>query len=366
MKFINLYQNLINLDHSLKNIKSLIKKNQFIGGPEISKFENNFSKFAKSKYCISVANGTDALEIAIESLNLPKNSEVIVPVNTWISAASAVVRNNLRLVFCDINLHDYSINVDDLKKKINKKTKLIIPVHLYGIPANMNKIKKLSSKNGIKIIEDCAQSHGSLINKKHVGTFGDLGTFSFFPSKNLGCIGDGGAIITNSKRLSNICRRIKNHGALKKYDHYLIGRNSRLDTIQAVILNAKIKFMNKIRNTRKINANLYFKHLKKINKIKLFKISKNSTNFYHQFVIKIDDRDKLQKYLKQNKVDTMIHYPYMLNELKIFKKYIKKNQKFLNSKNLGQKILSLPISEDHKKKDILRVIKLITKYYKIK
>jgi len=124
--------------------------------------------------------------------------------------------------------------------------------------------------------------------------------------------------------------------------------------------------MNKIRNTRKINANLYFKHLKKINKIKLFKISKNSTNFYHQFVIKIDDRDKLQKYLKQNQVDTMIHYPYMLNELKIFKKYIKKNQKFLNSKNLGQKILSLPISEDHKKKDILRVIKLITKYYKIK
>jgi len=366
MKFLNLYQNIVKLDSSIKNIKSQLKKNQFIGGPEVLKFENKFSKFVKSKYCISVANGTDALEIAIESLNLPKNSEAIVPVNTWISAAAAVVRNGLKLVFCDINLKDYSINLNDLKRKINRKTKLIIPVHLYGIPSNMYEIKKLSKKYGIKIIEDCAQSHGTLINQKHVGTFGDLGTFSFFPSKNLGCLGDGGAIITDDKKLSLICRRIKNHGSLYKYDHQVIGRNSRLDTIQAVILNAKIKSLKSIIKKRKENAKLYFKYLNKFNEISLIKLNKNYTNSYHQFVIRLNDRDKLRKFLKKKKIESMIHYPQMLNELKIFKKYLKKNQKFINSKNLGKKILSLPISEDHKKNDILYVIEMIDEYYKTK
>ena len=364
MKFLNLYSNISNLNTSINNIKKLLKKNQIIGGPEVEKFEYNFSKYVNSKYCISVANGTDALEIAIESLKLPVDSEVIIPVNTWISAAEAVVRNNLKIVFCDINLLDYSIDLNDLKKKINRKTKLIIPVHLYGVPSNMNEIIKLSKKYNIKIIEDCAQAHGSYIKNKHVGTFGDLGTFSFYPSKNLGCFGDGGAIITNNKKLSIICRRIKNHGSLSKYDHEVIGRNSRLDSIQAVILNNNLKKLKKSIKIKNRNVNLYLKNLKEIKKISFIKYNKNFINSHHQFVIRVKERDKLRKFLKKNQIETMIHYPYMLDELKVFKKHSIKRSKLINSKNLGKKILSLPISEDHKKRDILQVINIIKKFYK--
>jgi len=366
MKFIDLYQNVPNKKILLKSINSLIKNNQFVGGAQVLKFEKKFSKFVNSKYCISVANGTDAIEIAIESLNLPKNSEAIVPVNTWISTAEAVVRNGLKLIFCDISLEDYSLDINDLKKKITKNTKLILPVHLYGIPSNMKEIKKISIKNKIKIVEDCAQAHGTMINKKHVGNFGDLGAFSFFPSKNLGCFGDGGAIITQNKKLSEICRRIKNHGSLKKYDHKIIGRNSRLDSIQALVLNNKLKYYKNNLNKRIENANLYLKYLSKIPEIQLYKIKKNSKYSYHQFVIRVKERDKLMIFLKKRKIETMIHYPYMLNELKIFKNYINKNYKFKNSKNLGKKILSLPVSEDHNKKDILYVIRNIENFYNYK
>ena len=163
----------------------MVKGSNFVGGKEVEKFEKNFAKFTNAKNCISLANGTDALEIALKSLNLKKGSEVIVPVNTWIATAEAVVNNGHKLVFCDINLNDYSISLTNLKNKITNKTRAIIAVHLYGVPTNVIKIKKLIKNKNIKIIEDCAQAHGSKIGKKHVGTMGDIGTFSFFPGKNL-------------------------------------------------------------------------------------------------------------------------------------------------------------------------------------
>ena len=326
MKFINLYKNTPNKDLIFKNIKSLVENNNLVGGKEVQNFEKNFSKYVKSKYCISVANGTDALEIAIESLNLPKNSEAIVPVNTWISSAEAVIRNGLKLVFCDINPANYTIDINDLKKRITKKTKLILPVHLYGIPSSMKEIIRIAKKNNIKIVEDCAQAHGSKINNKHMGTFGDIGAFSFFPSKNLGCFGDGGAIITNNKKLDTICRRIKNHGSLHKHDHKIIGRNSRLDSIQASVLNVKLKYYEKALKIRIRNSSIYSKNFKKINELNLYNVPKNYRIYYHQYVISYKNRDKLMKYLNKNNIETMVHYPKMLNELNIFKKY--KNQNF--------------------------------------
>ena len=364
MKFINLYKNTPNKDLIFRNIKSLIENNNLVGGKEVKNFEKNFSKYVKSKYCISVANGTDALEIAIESLNLPKNSEAIVPVNTWISTAEAVIRNGLKLVFCDINPENYTIDINDLKKRITKKTKLILPVHLYGIPSTMKEIIRIAKKNNIRIVEDCAQAHGSKINNKHMGTFGDLGAFSFFPSKNLGCFGDGGAIITNNKKIETICRRIKNHGSLYKHDHKIIGRNSRLDSIQASVLNVKLKHYEKALKIRIRNSSIYSKNFKKINELSLYKVPKNYQISYHQYVIRLNkNRDKLMKYLNKKNIETMVHYPKMLNELNIFKKYVKKNQKFLNSKKLGSKILSLPISEDHNEKDIKKVINLVKSFF---
>ena len=358
VKFTSLFKLVAQKKAILSKINYLIKNSKFIAGPEVENFEKKFSNFTGSKFCVSVANGTDALEIAVKSLNLKKNSEIIVPVNTWISTAEAVVNNGYKLVFCDVNLDDYTISIDDLKKKINKKTKAIIAVHLYGNPANMNKIKKIANRKKIKIIEDCAQAHGSKIKGKHVGNFGNLATFSFFPGKNLGGFGDGGAIITNSKNLYNYCKRARNHGSSSKYDHKFSGRNSRLDTIQSAVLNIKLNSYNKILSKRKSLAKIYFDKLKNIKDIKVFNLKKLNTYCFHQFVIRLKSRDKLKKYLAKNMIDSSIHYPYMLNELKFFPK-----SNLKNSKNLGKKILSLPISEEHSKKEIEYVAKKINDFF---
>jgi dTDP-4-amino-4,6-dideoxygalactose transaminase len=360
IQFTNLYKLIPNKKLFFYKINNLLKNNQLIGGQEIADFQNEFSRFVNCKFTVAVANGTDALEIAIKSLKLKRNSEIIVPANTWISTASAVVNNGFKLVLCDVNLEDYTICLSDLKKKINKNTSCVIPVHLYGNPAHMISIKKIIGKKNIKIIEDCAQAQGSKINGKHVGTFGDIGTFSFFPSKNIGGIGDGGAIVTNHKKIFDYCIRHRNHGALDKYDHKFVGRNSRLDCINSCLIREKIKKYDLVLQKRRILAKLYHKNLRSIKNVKLYNYKKNFSYSYHQFVIRLEkDRDKLKLFLKKNKVETMIHYPYMLNELTFFN-YKKK----LNNCNmLGKKILSLPISEEHSAKEINYICKLIKSFF---
>ena len=362
VKFTNLYKLIPEKKKIINKINLLIKKSNFVGGQEIKNFENNFARFVGSKFCISLGNGTDALEIAIMSLNLKKGSEIIIPVNTWISSAEAIQNNGYKIVFCDVNLNDYSICLKDLKKKITSKTKAIIAVHLYGNPSDMNSINKIIKNKNIKIIEDCAQAHGTRIKNKHVGTFGDLGTFSFFPGKNLGAFGDAGAIITKSEKIYKFCLRERNHGALIKYDHKFSGRNSRLDTINCGVLNLKLKHYRSTLNKRKLLADTYFSKLKNIKQLKLFKLNKKNHHSFHQFVIRTNKRNKLRNFLNKNGVETMIHYPYMLNELKFFNY----KKKLKNSNNLGKKILSLPISEEHKKSEIIRVSKLIKNFFNIR
>ena len=362
IKFTNLYKLIIDKSIIFKKINTLIKNSKFVGGYEVLNFEKNFKSFVKAKYCVAVGNGTDALEMAVSSLNLKKGSEIIVPVNTWISTAEAVINSGYKVKFCDINLSDYSINIDDLKKQISKKTKAVIAVHLYGIPSDVIKIKKILHKKKIKLIEDCAQAHGSKIASKHVGTFGDLGTFSFFPGKNLGGIGDGGAVVTNSKKLYENIMRMRNHGALGKYDHKFSGRNSRLDTINAAVLDIKLKKYNHVIKTRNKIAKIYFKGLSKINEVSLFKLNKKNTCSFHQFVIRTKKRNQLMSFLTKNNIETMVHYPYMLNELKFFKN----NLKLKNSNNLGNQILSLPISEEHTLEEIDFIVEKINFYFKKK
>lgn len=359
VKFTNLYKLIPEKKKIFGKIKSLIKNSNFIGGSEVNKFEKNFKKFINAKYCVSLGNGTDALEIAIKSLNLKKNSEIIVPNNTWISTSEAVVNNNCKVVFCDVNLDDYSICLNDLKKKISKKTSAIIPVHLYGVATNIISIKKIIQKRNIKIIEDCAQAHGATLNKRKVGSLGDIGCFSFFPGKNLGAFGDGGALVTNSKKIYSNALRIRNHGALKKYDHKFAGRNSRLDTIQAGVLNIKLQSYQNVIQKRNKNAKIYFRYLKNIDDLSLFKLNTKNLTVYHQFVIRTKRRDKLKEFLKKNRIETMIHYPYMLNELKFFNS----KKKLTKSHNLGKKILSLPISEEHTEKEIRLVASKVKKFF---
>ena len=332
INFTNLYKLIPQKKKILNKINFIIKNSKFIGGDIVESFEKKFSNFVGSKYCVTVGNGTDALEIAVRSLKLKKGSEIIVPVNTWISTAEAVVNNGFKLVFCDINLSDYTICTEDLKKKITSKTRAVIPVHLYGNPSNMKVLKKICKKK-IYVIEDCAQAHGSKIGNKHVGTFGDIGTFSFFPGKNLGAFGDGGAIVTNSKKIYEYCLRSRNHGASKKYDHLFSAGNSRLDSIQAAVLDVKLDNYKKVIKKRNLLANIYFRELSKLKNLSLIKKDKNKIYSFHQFVIKLEKRNKLIRYLKKNKIDTMIHYPYMLNELKFFPN----SSSLKKSRNLGKK-----------------------------
>lgn len=360
VKFTNLYRLIFNKKNIFLKINSLIKNSQFVGGYEVHSFEKEFSNFTKGKYCISVANGTDALEIAIKSLKLKNNSEIIVPNNTWISTAEAVVSNGHKVVFCDVNLDDYTICLHDLKKKINRNTRAIIAVHLYGNPADIKGIQNIIKKKNIALVEDCAQAHGSLIKRKHVGTFGKVSCFSFFPGKNLGAFGDAGAIVTNNKKIYNFCLRQRNHGSLNKYDHKFSGRNSRLDTIQAAVLRIKLKnYLNVIKKRRYL-SNIYFKELTNISDLKLFRLKNVNQSSFHQFVIRTEFRNKLRLFLAKSGIETMIHYPYMLNSLKFFGK-----KNFLvNSDNLGKKILSLPISEEHTVRQIIFVCKKIQQFFK--
>lgn len=364
--FTNLNKLIPNKKLFFSKINNLLKNNQLVGGKEIDHFQREFSTFVNSKFTIAVANGTDALEIAIKSLKLKKNSEIIVPTNTWISTAAAVVNNGFKLVLCDINLDDYTMCLIDLKKKINKNTSCIIPVHLYGNPSDIISIKKtIIGKKNIKIIEDCSQAHGSFINGRHVGTFGDIGTFSFFPSKNIGGIGDGGAIVTNNKKILNFCIRYRNHGALNKYDHKFVGRNSRLDCFNSSLIREKIKIYDKVLQKRKVLSKIYHNNLESIKSIKLFKYKKNFSYSFHQFVIRLENykyRDELRSFLKKKKVETMIHYPYMLNNLT----FLKYKKKLNNCYMLEKKILSLPISEEHTANEINYVCKLIKKFFKSK
>jgi len=231
----------------------------------------------------------------------------------------------------------------------------------------MLNIKKITRSKNIKLLEDCAQAHGTRINNSHVGTFGDIATFSFFPGKNLGAFGDAGAIVTNSKKLDESCRRIRNHGALKKYDHQFPGRNSRLDSLQCFVLSTKIQtYEKKIKKRNKL-ARIYLNELKSIFEIKLPILDfKKNYNSFHQFVIRVEKkRDNLIKFLNKNKIGTMIHYPYMLNELKFYKKSKGVNN-LNNSKKIGKKIISLPISEEHSEREITYVCDKIKTFYKYK
>ncbi len=345
----------------LKSIKNNINNSSFIGGFDLEKFQKEFSKYLKVKYCIGTANGTDALEISLKALELKKDSEVIVPANTWISTAEAVLNNGLKVKFVDVD-HTHNICIKDLKKKINNNTKAIMIVHLYGNPANIPEIIKLCKKNNIKIIEDCAQSHGAEFKGRKVSTFGDLGTFSFFPSKNLGCYGDGGCIVTNNKKYFLKCKKIANHGGLKKNSHETLGRNSRLDNLQAGILRIKLRKLDSWINLRNKQAEIYTNSLSKIRSLSFVKKLKNTKSSFHLFVIKTQQRDKLREFLKSKKINTGIHYPLSLPETPIFKKHMS-YCKDMNSKKFSREILSLPIGEHLKLKDVKKISKTIKQFF---
>ena len=365
IKFLDLHKNYLSNKNEIDNkITEIINNTAFINSKYISEFENNFAKYNNSKYCVGVANGTDALEIAVQSLDLPKDSEIITVGNTFVATCLSIVNNNYKMILCDINKDNYMMDVTKLEGLITEKTKAIIVVHLYGHAVDMDKIMEIAKKYNLYVIEDCAQSHGCLYKNKKVGSIGDIGCFSFYPGKNLGGFGDAGGIITNNDQLYDKCKKIKNLGSKVKYYHEIIGRNSRMDGLQAGILDVKLKYLDENNKKRLNNAKLYFKYLCNIDKIVLPKIEDYCVPVFHLFIIRVDNkkiRDDLRKYLEDNGIETGIHYPISINNMECFQNI--ELDKTEISNNYSERILSLPMYPELEEKEIKYVCDNINKYY---
>ena len=323
-------------------IASVITETAFIKSPYIAAFERSFADYLGIKHCVGCANGTDAIEIALRALGVGPGDEVIVPANTWISTAEAVTTAGAKVVFVDNHPEFYSIDTSKIEAKITPRTKAIIPVHLYGHPADMGQIMRIARAHNLKVIEDCAQCHGSTFNGTTTGTFGDIATFSFFPGKNLGAYGDAGGIVTNSDELATMCRMIGDHGRLGKHDHGLEGRNSRLDGLQAAILSAKLPHLKSWTAARQRNAAVYDRVLSHLD-IQRPLCRADSTHVYHLYVVQVSDRERVQAHLQEKGIATGIHYPIALPLLSAYKYLGHTPEQFPVAARGMNRILSLPM-----------------------
>lgn len=304
-----------------KAIFKVINETKFIQGQDVNKFEEEFAQYIGAKYCLGVNSGTDALILGVRALNLP-SGEVLIPANTYISTALAASGNSLKPVFVDVDENDFGINLADLQRKINSRTRALIVVHLYGQPDKIDEIKKIIKKPRKKIylIEDACQAHGAKYKGFKVGNFGIFSAFSFYPGKNLGAYGDAGALVTNQTKLAGKLRLLREYGQRKKYFHDCLGTNSRLDTIQAGILRVKLKYLDKWNSNRKQIALQYTKLLnKKIPQIKTPKVFPERESVFHLYVIRTAKRDLLLDYLNKKEIQALIHYPIPLHLQEAFK-----------------------------------------------
>jgi len=346
-----------------KAINKVINGAAFIGTKSnrfITEFESSFAEYLGISYCITCGNGTDAIEIALRALNVGSGDEVIVPSHTWISTAEAVLNAGAKPVFVDTLYDYYTIDPEKIESKITKKTKAIIPVHLYGLPAKMHEIMKVARKHKLKIIEDCAQAHGAEYDGRKAGTYGDISTFSFFPSKNLGAYGDAGCVVTNSRSLAESARLISNHGQNVKNTHLVCGRNSRMDGIQASILKVKLKYLDDWNEERIKLSELYKLYLSDSGHIKCPAAYKYAKHVYHLYVIQTGERDLYRNKLNQNGIETNIHYPRILPLLKPFKKNSGRIKDYANSLEYQERIISLPMYpglEINKLKKVCKVLR---------
>ena len=362
IKFLDLYGQYLTIKDDIdKAISDTIKEASFIGGKNVKDFESNFSKYQQTEYCIGVANGTDALEIAIESLQLPLGSEIIVPANTFIASAEAVTRCGHKVVFADVSPLTYTIDVADIEKRITLLTKAIVVVHIYGHPCDMQALSTLANKYNLKIVEDCAQAHGAEYFGRRTGGFGDVSAFSFYPGKNLGAYGDGGAILTNNKNIELYCRLVANHGRVDKYNHMIEGRNSRLDGIQAAILNVKLQHLDIWIDRRNSISKKYLSDLQGLSDFILPKVSPNVRHAFHLFVIRTKARDALKKHLLELGIETGVHYPIALPKLAAYA-YLNQDREPPLSSDMSKELLSLPIGEHLSDDDINFVVDAIKKY----
>jgi len=339
----------------------VIDSGWYIQGSEHKEFEKEFAQYCGSKYAIGVANGLDALVLILRAYKemgiMNDGDEVIVPSNTYIASILAISENNLVPVLVEPDINTYNINPSLIEEKITNKTKAIMPVHLYGQTCQMDAINKIATKYNLKVIEDSAQSHGAYFKDKRCGNLGDAGGFSFYPGKNLGALGDGGAVTTNDEELANTIRALGNYGSAKKYENIYKGTNSRLDEIQAAMLRVKLRYLDEEIEKRKEIANYYLKNIKNENII-LPIITTHSV--WHLFVIRTVNRYKFQKYLVDNGIQTLIHYPLSPHKQDAYKEW--KDDSYPISEQIHDEVLSLPISGVQSLEDTKNIVQVINDF----
>lgn len=368
IKFLDLTKQYRSIKRDIDSaIKRVLKTGQFIGGEEVEKFEKEIAKFCGTKHAISVNSGTDALFLSLKALEIGEGDEVITSSFTFIATAEVIVSCGAKPVFVDIRENDFNIDPSKIEKAITKRTKAIIPVHLFGQMAEMDEIIRIAKKYKLYVIEDAAQAMGAEYKGKKAGTMGDLGCFSFFPSKNLGAYGDGGMVITNNKKFAEKIRLLKNHGSSnkEKYLNLILGTNSRLDAIQAAILRVKLKkYLKKWNRRRQQIAKYYNENLRGVGDIITPKILPNRTHIFHQYTIRTKYRNKLQNFLKKQGIETMIYYPIPLHLQPAFRYLGYKEGDFPKAENISKEVLSLPIYPELPKKEQDFIVKNIKEFFK--
>jgi dTDP-4-amino-4,6-dideoxygalactose transaminase len=359
------YENLYKVNKSfLKKYKekfnTILNKGWFILGDEVSEFEKEFAEYCEADYCIGVANGLDALVLSILACDFPSKSEILVPSNTYIASILAIINSGHIPVLVEPDIYTYNIDEKLIEEKITQKTRAIMPVHLYGRLCNMEEIMKIASKHNLKIIEDAAQAHGAALNGKKAGAWGDLTAFSFYPTKNLGSLGDAGAVTTNNEHYAESVRTLRNYGSKKKYYNELPGINSRLDELQAGFLRIKLQSLDKLNLHKNKLATIYNEELPEDKFIKPI-IDKNYYHVYHIYNIRHNERNRLKAYLEKNGIKTEIHYPVAPNRQQAMSGILD-GQETPIAQEIHSTTLSLPLSFCHSESEILSVCKVLKSF----
>jgi dTDP-4-amino-4,6-dideoxygalactose transaminase len=365
VKFVDLSKQYAILKPEIdKKLLQVVKSQGFILDKEVLQFERKFAKYCGAKYALGLGSGTDALYLSLVINKLEPEDEVIVPVFTFIAPAEVTTLLGGKVVFCDVDPETGLIDPNDVGKRITKKTRCIIPVHLYGQIAPVYEIKKIIGSLDIQIIEDAAQAHGALYHKK-ASPINTIATYSFFPAKNLGAYGDAGAIVTNEKSYYEDALLIRNHGQEfgKKYFHKKIGSNLRMDEIQAAVLNVKLKYLDKWNKKRRKLARIYDFEFSKVEEIEPLKKLANNTHVYHQYVIRTKRREALQNFLKRNAIETRVHYPLPLHLQPAYNHLALKKGEYPNAEILAKEVLCLPIYPELEKRQVLYIASKIKSFF---
>ena len=352
-------------DEIQKELNEVLDSTAYISGKKVKKFEEDFAKIHSVKYCTALSSGTDALHTALVAMGIKYGDEVIVPVNTFIATSETVSLCGAKPVFVDHDEKTFNIDVNKIEKAITPKTRAIIPVHLYGQPAEMDKIIDIAKKYNLFVIEDCSQAHLSEYKGKKTGGFGSIGTFSFYPGKNLGAYGEGGAVVTNSEELYNKMLRFRQHGSVEKYVHEFEGTNYRMEEIQAGVLNVKLKYIEDWTGKRRKAASVYYDRLRAFNPEVLIPpyVPEYIKHVYHLFVIKVQKREELIKYLSEKEIQTGLHYPAPLHLQRAYDYLEYKKGDFPVAEKCCREILSLPMYPEISEEQIGFVCDALKSFY---